>query len=47
MNTKTNKKENREVGKGEKWRQGTNFKKYRDNYDSIFRKTKNKAPKGK
>ena len=34
------KKETRQVGKGETWRKGTNFKSYRDNYDSIFRKPK-------
>jgi hypothetical protein len=41
MKNQTNKKaENREVGKGEKWRKGTDFKTYRDNYDAIFRKKK-------
>lgn len=34
------KKENREVGKGESWRKGTNFKSYRSNYDRIFKKPK-------
>ena len=34
------KKENREVGKGESWRKGTNFKSYRDNFDKIFKKSK-------
>ena len=34
------KKEKREVGKGESWRKGTNFKSYRDNYDRIFKKAK-------
>lgn len=34
------KKENREVGKGESWRKGTNFKSYRANYDKIFKKPK-------
>ena len=27
-------------GKGDKWRKGTNFSKYRENYDKIFRKIK-------
>lgn len=41
MKNQTNKKsENRDVGKGEKWRKGTDFKTYRDNYDAIFRKPK-------
>lgn len=28
-------KENREVGKGEKWRKGTNYQNYRNNFDKI------------
>ena len=30
----------KEAGKGHKWRKGTNFSKYRDNYDLIFRSYK-------
>jgi hypothetical protein len=41
MSDNKKKKESREVGKGEGWRKGTNYKKYRDNYDAIFKKDKN------
>lgn len=41
------KKEKREVGKGESWRKGTNFKKYRDNFDKIFQKKNKKLKKEK
>lgn len=37
----------REVGKGDKWRKGTNYRSYRDNFDKIVFKplrSKVKAP---
>lgn len=45
-NNQKTKKENREVGKGETWRKGTNFKSYRDNYDKVFKKPKNLKSNG-
>ena len=43
-NNQKSKKENREVGKGETWRKGTNFMSYRANYDKIFKKSKKLKP---
>ncbi len=40
------KKEEPQNGKGDKRRQGENSKKYRDNYDRIFKKKKKEKKNG-